>query len=71
MWLAEYISENPIERGSFFFHVLTGHNDWGNDSYESQEWFDICSQKCLQEMYKKFDAMPDDTKYMEISRTIL
>ena len=62
------ICEKPIERGSHFFHVLTGHNDWGNDSCESREWFDICSQECLRAMYKKFDAMPDDTKYMEISR---
>lgn len=62
------ICEKPIEQGSFFFHVLTGHRGWGNDSCESQKWFDICSQECLQTMYRKFDAMPDNTKYMDISR---
>jgi hypothetical protein len=62
------VCEKQIERGSFFFRVLTGHRDWGNDSCESQKWFDICSQECLQAMYKKFDTMSDATKYIEISR---
>lgn len=62
------ICEKPIEQGSFFFHVLTGHRDWGNDSCDSEEYFEICSQECLQAMYKKFDAMPGNTKFMEISR---
>lgn len=30
------------ENSSRYFEVTTGHNDWGNDSYESIHHADIC-----------------------------
>ena len=30
-----------------FWVLTTSHGDWGNDSVESVECFDICSAKCL------------------------
>ena len=37
-----------------YFHVKTHHHDWGNDSWESYEHFDICSQECLQKFVSDF-----------------
>ena len=59
------------EHGSYW-EVTTGHHDWGNDSCESIEYFDICSEACLK---KKFDeyikesgANDDNTMYFEVNR---
>lgn len=52
-----------------FWDVITGHNDWGNDSYESIESFDVCSVECLGKVFdnycKKSDS-PYTTRYIEI-----
>ena len=29
-----------------YWHLITGHNDWGNDSCESVETLDLCSKEC-------------------------
>lgn len=38
--------------------LTTGHHDWGNDSCESIETFDICSKECLR---KKFEAYVEES----------
>lgn len=51
------------------YRLMTGHHDWGNDSCESIETFDICSKECLQ---KKFDEYIQEssgdtnTEYFEV-----
>lgn len=30
-----------------WFHFSSGHEDWGNDSFESIEYYDACSPKCF------------------------
>lgn len=65
-------SRDKIKTGkrTDYWKLTTGHNDWGNDSIESIESFDICSPKCLQ---KKFDEYIKDSDnecnswYFEVS----
>lgn len=37
-----------------WFLVSTHHSDWGNDSFESLEYYDICSDKCVTEFAGKY-----------------
>lgn len=52
-----------------YWHVATGHYDWGNDSCESVESLDVCSVECLNKLFddycKKSDS-PNTTRYIEI-----
>lgn len=54
------------------WELTTGHNDWGNDSIDSIERFDVCSEECLR---KKFDEYvkesnnPYNTMRFEVKRT--
>lgn len=52
-----------------YWNATTGHNDWGNDSPESVESFDVCSVKCLGKVfddYCKLSDSPYNTRYIEI-----
>lgn len=48
------------KKGQFWWHLYTGHNDWGNDSCESMESFDVCSTECL---HKKLDEYITTSNY--------
>lgn len=48
------------------FKVYTGTNDWGNDSYESIEGYDVCSSECLTRKFKSFLENCNGTDYMNI-----
>lgn len=45
-----------------FWKLTTHHNDWGNDSIESYEYFDICSADCLREKFNEY-VKDSDSKY--------
>lgn len=30
-----------------YWHISTSHSDWGRDSIDSIEYFDVCSDDCL------------------------
>lgn len=47
-----------IEPNKSYWELTTHHNDWGNDSIESYEHFDVCSSECLR---KKFDEYVEDS----------
>lgn len=49
-----------------FYEVSTHHNDWGNDSIDSFEYRDICSEECLFEFLKKYFDGTDGTLQCEI-----
>ncbi len=49
----EHINEQENTRLRSWFQFSTGHNGWGNDSFESLEYFDACSAKCFIEIAKK------------------
>lgn len=46
-----------------FWRLTTHHNDWGNDSIDSYEYFDLCSRECIN---RALDNYIDDC---EISNT--
>lgn len=41
-----------------YWELTTHHNDWGNDSIESYERFDVCSKDCMR---KKFEEYLEDS----------
>lgn len=65
------VCDKEINKYKGYWTLTTGHHDWGNDSHESIEHFDICSEDCLR---KKFDEYVSDsgsdynTMYFEVER---
>lgn len=43
-----------------FWKLTTHHNDWGNDSIESYEYFDVCSADCLREKFDEYVKNSDN-----------
>ena len=41
------------DKGSYW-ELTTGHHDWGNDSIDSIEDFDVCSEVCLREKFDEY-----------------
>ena len=50
-----------------YFHVVTYHNDWGNDSIDSTEFYDFCSYECLEKDLKKYYEKARGTEEYDIS----
>ena len=66
------VCNGVIEKHKGYWELITGHNDWGRDSVDSIENFDICSEACLR---KKFDeyvresgSSDYNTMYFEVER---
>ena len=55
-----------------YYSVLSGHNDWGNDSSDSIEELDACCDECLsrftQAWLKDKDVIRSKTAYIEINK---
>ena len=65
------ICGNEIKGGSYW-NVATHHNDWGNDSCDSYEQFDICSKECLRKEFEEYledSDNEDNTMCFEVERT--
>lgn len=62
------ICNKEIEKGHGYWDVHTCHNDWGNDSCESHEYFDVCSIECLKVKFNEYaeESSNDDYNTMEI-----
>lgn len=43
-----------------YWKVETRHSDWGSESIESLEYFDICSVECLGEKFKEYSDESDN-----------
>lgn len=60
------------EKIASYYHIRTGHYDWGNDSCESVESRDACCDECLsrftQEWLKREDVICSNTAYIEINK---
>lgn len=60
------------EKIASYYHIATGHHDWGNDSCESVQSRDACSDECLsrftQEWLKNEDVINSNTAYIEIHK---
>lgn len=65
--------EEPTDmrKGQHWWHLVTGHNDWGNDSRESVESFYICSRKCIRKKFEEYLEVSDHmlgSKYFELEQ---
>ena len=56
------------ENSSRYFEVMTGHNDWGNDSCDSISHRDICPN-CIGEFVTKYTQEADGSEYLELETT--
>ena len=70
-----YESEGNIVKNELMtdrhFKVMTGHNDWGNDSIDSIKHKDICSKECLAEVFMNYieeDIDGSRTAYIEVEQ---
>ena len=54
-----------------YFRVVTGHHDWGNDSCDSLQAFDLCSEICLCDYFDNQylnDCKNSNTQYLNIEQ---
>lgn len=49
-----------------YFHVTTGHNDWGNDSCDSVEWRDLCPE-CAEKVFADYISKARGSEYIELT----
>lgn len=66
-FINETDKHHPVDMTSWY-RVTNGHNDWGNDSCESVENFDICL-KCITDVYDEYVERSHsifNTEYIEI-----
>ena len=61
-----------INTNEIYFNVKTHHRDWGNDSIDSYEDYEICSYKCLLEHQKEWleEYKNSNTACYEIEKEI-
>jgi protein-arginine kinase activator protein McsA len=69
--IAHYTEDGTVYKSYFddYYDVVTGHNDWGNDSYESRKELQVCPQ-CVDKIidaYKWRSLRRYNTEYVEIS----
>ena len=50
------------------YEVTIGHNDWGNDSCDSVDYRDICSDECLKKEFDLYLTSKYHTKYINIEK---
>ena len=63
----EYNSDK--RKGGYFYRVNTRHRDWGNDSIDSSEWYDLCSDECMKSFFDKYLLEEDsETACLEFER---
>lgn len=54
----------------YYYMVTTGHHEWGNDSIDSVQHQDICSDSCLQVAFNNYLEQVEsyDTAYFDVDR---
>jgi hypothetical protein len=50
-----------------YWTLTTGHHDWGYDSVDSIEIFDLCSRDCIQKKLDEYLKDCSGTDYFELS----
>lgn len=50
-----------------YWTLTTGHHDWGLDSVDSIEEFDLCSRDCIQKKLDEYLKDCSGTDYFELS----
>lgn len=68
------VCRNKIGRYKGYWKCHTWHDDWGNDSVDSHEYFDICSIECLMKKFEEYCAESSQGDYntlqIEVEHTI-
>lgn len=68
------VCRNKIGRNKGYWKCHTWHDDWGNDSVDSHDYFDICSTACLMKKFKEYCAESSQSDYntqqIEVEHTI-
>ena len=66
------ICKKEINTNKGYWKLATGHLDWGNDSCESIEHFDVCSEACLMHEFSEYlvdsGSNNRNTMYFEVNR---
>ena len=60
---------DDIKESEVYYNVVTHHNDWGNDSIDSYEDFDLCSD-CYLPFTENYFKKETGTEEINISREI-
>lgn len=58
-----------IKESEVYYNVVTHHNDWGNDSIDSYENFDLCND-CYLPFTENYFKKATGTEEINISREI-
>ena len=61
-----------IKPGQSFWDLSTSHSDWGNDSIDSHQEFDLCSEECVQKKLKDYfkDCERSDTQSFWLDQAV-
>ena len=43
-----------IKTHESYWSLTTHHNDWGNDSCDSYEYYDVCSKECMRKKFEEY-----------------
>lgn len=65
------VCKKEIQENKSYWELTTHHNDWGNDSCESYEYFDTCSKECLRNKFEEYIEISDNnfnTMSFEVER---
>lgn len=56
-----------------FWHLTKHHNDWGNDSIDSYEHFDLCSRECINKALDDYinDCEESNTQCFELEQDFM
>jgi len=48
------------------------HNDWGNDSIDSYEGYDLCSENCVGIVFQKYmnDCKHSNTQFLSLEQDV-
>lgn len=62
------VCNKEIDANEEYYGIVRGHNDWGNDSVDSVECKDACSDACLQKEFNEYLEYDSDTKFIEVHK---
>ena len=48
------VCDGVIDDNAAYWELTTGHHDWGNDSIDSYEYYDLCSSVCVRNIFEKY-----------------
>ena len=57
-----------IYHKGYYWEVAVGHHDWGNDSVDSYEYPDICSNECVKKFVDEYLSKSNGTEFLNMER---